>query len=98
VTKPQMRRRPHLVGASENVQLGGEYDKKCTPADAAGQDRLDAERESLIDGLRLEFLGAATSDERHSLWSRMKAEIASRSPAQVQRLERERGLFRSGGV
>jgi hypothetical protein len=51
----------------------------------------DADREDLIDVKRLEFLGAPR-EQRMKLFEELRELIAGRSPAQVERMERERGL------
>ena len=52
----------------------------------------DELREQMIDTLRLRYLGAKTSAEKHELFNEMRVLIAGRSSAQVERMERERGL------
>lgn len=56
----------------------------------------DAAREGRIDRLSLELLAAAVPDDRRRIFAELRAEIAARSPAAIERLERERGLSRGG--
>lgn len=51
----------------------------------------DCLRERRIHRLRLELL-RAQEGQRVSAWKALQAEINSRSPAQVYRMEKERGL------
>lgn len=51
----------------------------------------DADREDLIDVKRIEFIGASR-EERMRLFKELRELIAGRSPEQVDRMERERGL------
>jgi hypothetical protein len=52
----------------------------------------DAELESRIDFQRGLLATAQTPDEKTSAWDEMKRLIDLRSPEQVERMERERGL------
>ena len=90
ISHEQKRRSPHLAGFEQNMCLGG-HDQN-TPKVAESQDQIDAKREQRIDLLRLRLLGATGADERRVVWNELRAEIAARSPAQVERIERARGL------
>lgn len=87
---PLKRRRPHVAAASQVVPLGRAHEANDTTIDD------DAARESRLDGLRIQFLTARSPDQRRELWAAIKREISARSPAQVDRMERERGLRREG--
>lgn len=52
-------------------------------------------RERRIAHLRQQFATAYTIADRRRLWLRLRDEINDRSPDQVQRMERARGLARS---
>jgi hypothetical protein len=52
----------------------------------------DEERERLIEALGHQMVMSADLAERARLWRQLKDEIAHRSPAQVNRMESERGL------
>jgi hypothetical protein len=52
----------------------------------------DELRERMIEIVKLKFLAARSSDERRELFDEMRVLIRGRSAAQVERLERERGL------
>lgn len=52
----------------------------------------DEEREARIEHLGAAMVLAADLTERARLWRRLKDEIAARSPAQVRKMEQERGL------
>lgn len=58
------------------------------------QQLSDADREQRIDRLRLELIGATEPSVRREIWNRLKAEIISRSSAQVRQMEAEHGLDR----
>jgi hypothetical protein len=55
-------------------------------------DDPDEIRERMIEIVKLKFLAARSSDERRELFDEMRVLIRGRSAAQVERLERERGL------
>ncbi|RZZ90623.1 hypothetical protein [Pseudoxanthomonas winnipegensis] len=59
-------------------------------------DRLaDFQRERRIADLRREAQSAITDGHKslaHAYWALMRQEIAARSPAQIDRMERARGL------
>lgn len=52
----------------------------------------DQEREQRIAELGVKLCIAETIEERIALWSQLRAEIAKRSPAQVSRMEKIKGL------
>ena len=82
------QRSPHAAGF-EKTCLGGHVNNT-----SSGCSSQDADREQCIDRLRLELIGATDSSARREKWNRLKAEIASRSPAMIAKLERARGLRR----
>lgn len=88
---PQERRGPRIAGP-EKTCLGGHANP--TSRAKSEQRRLDVEREQRIDELRLELLSATTPDARRAAWNALRNEIATRSPAQIARMERARGLDR----
>lgn len=94
MTLPQTRQRPGGTGRWDRRNILSADDSTADACEA--QRRADDEREARIDCLRLEFLAAVTTDERHSLWNRMKSEIGARSLEQVRRIEQERGLYSVG--
>lgn len=53
---------------------------------------FDTQLEAQIELTWQALISAATADLQRSAWQRMKAQIAMRSPAQIERMERERGL------
>lgn len=53
----------------------------------------DAELERRIEASSLQFLAAKNPSERRKLWHRHKKLIASRSQRQVERMEKERGIY-----
>ena len=56
----------------------------------------DAELERRIEASSLQFLAAKNPSERRKLWRHHKELLASRSAAQVERMERERGIYTEG--
>jgi hypothetical protein len=52
----------------------------------------DDAHERMIELVKLRFLAAKTTDERRELFDTMRELIRTRSPEQVARIERERGL------
>jgi uncharacterized small protein (DUF1192 family) len=52
----------------------------------------DQAREQRIQELGVKLCVAETLEERIAIWSQLRAEIAKRSPAQIQRMERQKGL------
>jgi hypothetical protein len=52
----------------------------------------DEQRKKNIEALGAAMVLSSDMTERASLWRRLKEEIASRSAAQVARMEREKGL------
>ena len=88
--EPLIRQRQHVAGVIKSYCLGGQANP--TSESRIEQDRLDAEREARIDRLSLTLCGAADPDNRRRIWNELKAEIASRSTAQVKRMERAIGL------
>ena len=52
----------------------------------------DDEREARIDALSFRLGFVKTAEERAQVWGDMKAEILARSPFQIARLEKEKGL------
>lgn len=52
----------------------------------------DDERETAIFEAGLRMQAAATPEQRRIAWADMKQLILDRSPAQVEKMERERGL------
>jgi uncharacterized small protein (DUF1192 family) len=52
----------------------------------------DQVREKRIQELGVKLCVAETLEERIALWSQLRAEIARRSPAQVARMEKQKGL------
>ncbi|WP_155635574.1 hypothetical protein [Burkholderia territorii] len=52
----------------------------------------DKEREARIDRLGAEMVMANSPAERQRIWLDLKREISGRSQAQVQRMERQKGL------
>jgi hypothetical protein len=52
----------------------------------------DAAREARIEQIGASMVLSSDLTERARLWRELKAEIMARSPAQVLRLEREKGL------
>lgn len=52
----------------------------------------DDERETAILEAQLRMCIARSSEQRRSAWADMKQLILDRSPAQVEKMERERGL------
>lgn len=83
-------RRLASEGVINNIRLGGRGNPSSEKT--AEQDRLDAERERRIDGLRLQLLAAVGADARRAAWNALCDEISSRSPAAIERLECARGL------
>ena len=63
--------------------------RKC--ANAQTPEAADAARERKITRLRKRLEKAAAAD-RLAIWLAMRAEILSRSPEQIQRMEKARGL------
>lgn len=59
---------------------------------AVRQRDLDADLERRIDHARLRFVGCKTKAQRRKAWDELTRLIAQRSPEQVERMERERGL------
>lgn len=53
---------------------------------------VDQTREKRIQELGVKLCVADTVEERISLWSQLRAEIAKRSPGQVARMEKQKGL------
>jgi len=64
--------------------------RKNTTCLASAQE--DSEREQRIDVLRLQLLAAVGPDARRAGWIALRDEIARRSPAAIEHLERARGL------
>jgi hypothetical protein len=60
----------------------------------SAQPRMDSDAalERRIDNCRLRFLGAKTIGKRRLLFAELQRLIAQRSPQQIERMERERGL------
>jgi hypothetical protein len=56
------------------------------------QPLTDSAREAEIERLGNQMVEASTLSARHSLWLQMRELILHRSPEQVARMERERGL------
>lgn len=52
----------------------------------------DAEREARIEQLGAAMVLAQDLTERARLWRRLKDEIKARSPAQIKRMESDKGL------
>jgi hypothetical protein len=52
----------------------------------------DAEREARIETLGAAMVMCTDLTERASLWRRLRAEILARSPAQVAKMEAQKGL------
>ena len=87
----ELRKRQRLrgmAGVINNIRLGGRSNNNSE----VNATQADVERESRIEYLHAALQAAIETDERHVLFDRFKSEIASRSPAQIERLERERGL------
>ncbi|KAA1012993.1 hypothetical protein FVF58_09380 [Paraburkholderia panacisoli] len=59
---------------------------------AADRAITDEERESRIEQLGAAMVLATDLTERARLWRRLKDEIAARSPAQVVKMEAQKGL------
>ena len=59
-----------------------------TSADAIG----DEERELMLERLTLRFQAAGSTEERKELWNQISLLIRGRSKAQVERMERAKGL------
>lgn len=59
---------------------------------AREQGITDEEREARIEQLGAAMVLASDLAERARLWRRLKDEIAARSPAQIKRMELDRGL------
>ena len=53
----------------------------------------DELREMRIDAAFLKLQTAQTTEERREAWATIQKEIAQRSPAQVEKMEREKGLI-----
>lgn len=53
--------------------------------------KTDASREARISDLHRQ-LSTATPEKRRLIWSYFRAEIMVRSPTQIAKMERERGL------
>ncbi|WP_109477677.1 hypothetical protein [Paraburkholderia sp. C35] len=62
---------------------------------APDQSTEDAAREARIEQLGAQMVLSSDLVERARLWCSMKDEIAHRSKAQIERMEKERGLTRS---
>ena len=60
----------------------------ATAADLMRDERLEAAIE------RVELVSAVTREERWAAWDAMRGLIEARSPMQVRRMEREKGLLR----
>jgi hypothetical protein len=52
----------------------------------------DEEREARIEQLGAAMVLSSDLTERARLWRRLKDEIAARSPAQIRRMELDKGL------
>ena len=52
----------------------------------------DNERETAILEAKLRMMTASSPEQRRAAWADMKQLILDRSPAQVEKMERERGL------
>jgi hypothetical protein len=59
-----------------------------TPA----QDEIDAARERIIADIVFLMLESRSRAERYELWKLLQERIAMRSPEQILRMEREKGL------
>ena len=57
-------------------------------------DVTDFQRERRISEARLKLLAARTPEERRKRWAALRTEILARTPVQIARMERERGLVR----
>jgi hypothetical protein len=56
------------------------------------QEEIDARRERLIADLAFLMLESRNRAERYDLWNELQKRIAERSPAQIARMERDKGL------
>ncbi|NPT59064.1 hypothetical protein [Paraburkholderia elongata] len=52
----------------------------------------DQAREQRIQELGVKLCVAETIEERIALWSQLRAEIKARTPAQIKRMESDKGL------
>lgn len=52
----------------------------------------DADLERRIEQARLRYLGCRTPAQRRKVWDELTRLIAQRSPEQIERMERDRGL------
>jgi hypothetical protein len=59
---------------------------------AREQGITDEEREARIEQLGAAMVLSSDLTERARLWRRLKDEIAARSPAQIRRMELDKGL------
>lgn len=55
--------------------------------------QADADLEAKIEASSLQFLAAKTPSERRRIWAEHRKLLASRSREQIERMERERGIF-----
>lgn len=58
--------------------------------------QADEDLERKIEASSLQFLAAKTPSERRKIWDAHKKLLASRSPEQIEALERARGIFTEG--
>lgn len=58
------------------------------------QEDFDLERK--IEASSLQFLAATTPSQRRKIWANHKLLLAQRSAAQVEAMERDRGIYTEG--